>query len=200
MPLLIENPEKDITLAVESAHRNVKRLMAEMPGELEGADERLPRTIANSGLDTLGQLQELHTLSVGLFEAMRPFTACKQQCSFCCHYAVSVYPIEAELIAKSLGLPRPSMPARGRNAHGRACTFFTKDGCCSIYEVRPMACRQHSMLTSTNYWCHPARSLDQRVPMPQLSGVKEAFDDIVSRDGRSQSQDLRDIRDYFEHG
>ena len=58
----------------------------------------------------------------------------------------------------------------------------------------PMVCRQHAMLTETKYWCLAACAHEVKLPLMRLTGIDEAFVEIVKRDGRSQ---IRDFRDYF---
>jgi uncharacterized protein len=82
--------------------------------------------------------------------------ACAPGCFFCCYLPVDVLAPEAFLIAAHL--KRTRSPAElaalvyRLGAHGphdfgmRPCIFLTQ-GCCSIYEVRPMVCRGYNSLS-----------------------------------------------------
>jgi hypothetical protein len=80
---------------------------------------------------------------------------CRKGCDFCCHVNVTVTVLEAVRIAAALAAGR--QPQRqseilataerlaGRDAEGRqalraACPLLV-DGACSVYEIRPLACR-----------------------------------------------------------
>ena len=198
MARFIENPEKDADLAVRNAQRNARRLEASVPKQIQEDEALLPSLIPNSGTTPMEQLRELHRLSIAPYAAMQPFTACRHGCSLCCHYAVMVYPIEAELIAQAIGQPPAAMPQARSDGHGKRCPFLTEEGRCGIYAVRPMACRRHTMVTNSNYWCHPVRSHERSFPLARLTGVDMAFQGVVAHDGRARPQDLRDIRDHFK--
>lgn len=83
-----------------------------------------------------------------------PVSACKKGCSHCCYQAVTIFDWEADRIAKFskrkrtefAGLRDKSvLGARDKSIElytGKVCLFLA-DGRCSIYEVRPIACRLH---------------------------------------------------------
>lgn len=89
---------------------------------------------------------------------IEPHTACKEGCHYCCHMAVTITGYEAAIIGKAIGRqPTPvnfnveDIVERGvsdvqeelRDKYmGRDCPFL-KDSKCSIYEVRPLACRAY---------------------------------------------------------
>ncbi|MBB5357104.1 hypothetical protein HDE76_000286 [Rhodanobacter sp. ANJX3] len=193
----IDNPEINPTWAVVHAHENARRLEAGVSPSIQADEKVMPETIAATAGTPIEQLQILHQRIAPIYKAIGPFTACRRACSSCCYYKVDVYPLEAELIAQSLDLPLPSLPASHQPGHGRRCPFLTKKATCGIYAVRPMVCRQHVMLTETNYWCLAARAHQVKLPLMRLTGIDEAFVEIVKRDGRSQPSQIRDLRDYF---
>ena len=191
----INNPEIDPEWATSVAERNAQRLEAGVPPSIMAQEQALPTTIKSSnGLPAAERLRQLHADAAPIFDAVTPFTACRRQCSWCCHYAVAVYPLEADVIAAATHLTPKHPPSGGADYHGTPCPFLTEQGACGIYEVRPMACRQHVMLTESNYWCRPDRSHQVPVPLMKLTGVGDAFVQIIKSDGRSQTAD---IREYF---
>lgn len=85
---------------------------------------------------------------------------CKEGCNYCCHYHIYVTPAEVFAIAEEIS-KRPEVERKrvqdsirkyveqvrgwGRDKHiytNIACTFL-HDGKCSIYSIRPLACRRH---------------------------------------------------------
>lgn len=93
-----------------------------------------------------------------------PKPACARGCSHCCHQRVEVTAPEAFWIARWLAGASPTRLQsieRAAERHARltarehflqqvACPFLDADGGCSIYEVRPIACRRaHSLDVAT---------------------------------------------------
>ncbi|WP_234461062.1 YkgJ family cysteine cluster protein [Burkholderia pseudomallei] len=77
--------------------------------------------------------------------------ACKRGCSHCCHVAVAVTVPEAEAIGKRIGRIPRKVPLRMdakigvESGYHNPCTFL-RNGECSIYANRPLACRiQYSL-------------------------------------------------------
>jgi Fe-S-cluster containining protein len=86
--------------------------------------------------------------------------ACKKDCNYCCHYHIYSTPLEIFTIAEEIAKrPTPERDAIVQSVHvyvdqvkelGRdkhillniACSFLVK-GNCSIYPIRPLACRRH---------------------------------------------------------
>lgn len=87
--------------------------------------------------------------------------ACRRGCNYCCHYHVYVSAPEAFALAAHVrGLPAIEREAvldrlrrnaaqaaeLGLDAHIQtniACAFLDAQGDCSVYELRPLACRRH---------------------------------------------------------
>lgn len=82
---------------------------------------------------------------------------CKRGCAACCKVHVSITPSEAQLIVKWCEVNNVAIDVdkvRRQAMHGfatwglqspgeRRCVFLTKDNSCSVYDVRPMACRKY---------------------------------------------------------
>lgn len=132
-----------------------------------------------------------------------PLTPCKSGCSHCCHMAVGITELEAEKITNYVGIaaikqaftddPREMLQrheAMLKNYTAVPCTFF-KEEKCSIYEVRPFACRIHHSLDETNVRCdlyqHPMLS----TPSLNCEEMDKAYANIFLHDAWG------DIRDYF---
>jgi Fe-S-cluster containining protein len=102
-----------------------------------------------------------------LARAPQGAVACRAGCDHCCHVVVGVTPPEAltifehvkrtfsseaferlrQRVAEFLELTR-ALSSSARFAPEYPCVFL-EDGCCSIYEVRPLACRGMNSLDAT---------------------------------------------------
>jgi Fe-S-cluster containining protein len=82
-------------------------------------------------------------------------TACARGCAFCCHLLVNVTPSEAAVLAARVPDDRREVVlanasrARGLSpgAYRRArirCAFLDDNDECTVYDVRPLACRAHT--------------------------------------------------------
>lgn len=81
--------------------------------------------------------------------------SCKKGCAFCCHIRVSATPLEADAIVKyckANNIPINTDRLKEQEKLGteeymfsphKKCVFLTDDNLCSIYPVRPMACRTY---------------------------------------------------------
>lgn len=142
--------------------------------------------------------------------------ACKKGCSYCCHYRVSITAVEAFAIAEHVAsLPsdesskfnrRIAENARriagmSRIEHLRTnipCAFL-EDGACSIYPMRPIACRgYHSLDVEV---CR--RSFEE----PTLSDVSDVDPERQAVDSayrialaRAQKNLGKDTLEYEMHG
>lgn len=126
--------------------------------------------------------------------AILPYSACKSGCSYCCNIAVTLTTTEAELIGKYIGR-KPTIPshrvdiiANQRKYSGVPCPFLKK-GKCSVYEVRPLACRIHFNLADTPELCNTATPAD--IPMLNNEKIDEAHFAAFRNDVWA------DIRDFF---
>lgn len=188
----VEHPEADPLVAQLNAQANFGRLVAEVPQQIQERESRVAAQIGQLPGSAIKKLRALHKELSIILEAVEPFVACKAGCTSCCHYEVKIYPVEADLIEKRTGhKPLPALLPDG-DFHGKPCPFL-REGRCGIYDSRPMACRMHFALTSTNYWCDPKRANSVELPLVTLSQVQAAFEGIVRKDGRYQLADVRQV-------
>jgi Fe-S-cluster containining protein len=128
--------------------------------------------------------------------------ACKRGCSHCCHIAVAMTPAEAEVIGKRIGR-EPERDVNLRDnlddfdfGYHNPCTFL-KEGECSIYADRPLACRVQYSLEGDAVPCelHPPES--RYVNYLNTTKFDYALLQIV---GIEKREALADIREFFPKG
>src|ERR1700688_632020 len=103
----------------------------------------------------------LHLLTDTLGKAMDGISPCRSGCSHCCKMALNITPLEAEAISKATGRPLAPVSEEQfktldedaiRRLEGSPCPFLVDDRC-SVYEVRPFACRVHYSMDRDNLLC-----------------------------------------------
>lgn len=127
-----------------------------------------------------------------------PHTACRKGCSHCCHIAALISEVEAQRIGEAIrrkpakaGAFPPDVPALQDKYFGVPCTFL-KGGRCSIYEVRPLACRLHFSMADDSFFCSTAIApQNSLVPALNLHGVDLALFRVTFGSKHA------DIRDFF---
>lgn len=126
--------------------------------------------------------------------AILPYSACKNGCSYCCNIAVTLTTTEAELIGKHVGR-KPTIPAHRvdimanqKKYSGAPCPFL-KQGRCSVYEVRPLACRIHFNMANSGELC----DTNIRADIPMLNN--ELIDEAHFKAFRTEV--WADMRDFF---
>lgn len=140
-----------------------------LPHEMVSAIEGLGRAHMGFVSDAYGRLGEgaarskiipIYARIDALAGASSTTVSCHHGCNFCCHYHVYVTPLEVFAIAEEVQTwPAARQEALltalqsyvgrikglGRMRHislNIACTFL-QDGGCTIYAMRPLACRRH---------------------------------------------------------
>lgn len=142
-----------------SAEDNLARLP---PQALTHLNDRLKQAQRDGKRVPLGQRYiRLREIADEVGARIAPVTPCAKGCSHCCYMAADVTRHEAQIIARFTGRKIAKQeeevldtPAAVREAIERtrarwtrvACTFLAPDGSCSVYEVRPLACRLHHSL------------------------------------------------------
>lgn len=104
--------------------------------------------------------------------------SCKKGCSFCCNIPVTATPIEAKVIAEyckrnNIKIPRAYLeeqlkvsPEELPLSPVRKCTFL-KDNECSIYDARPIACRNHFVVSDPKH-CDTQEHWRDEIAMPSF--------------------------------
>ena len=182
--------EADPLTARTNAQRNFERLQLGLSPAILEREDALAKELAALPGRPSKRLRALYAAMAEISAAVEPFAACRAGCSSCCHYNVSVFPLEARYIEEWSGHKRLPTPVPGSDFHGTPCAFL-KDGQYSIYEFRPMACRKHFAITQTAYWCAPERCNDEEFPLVNFTSAYEAFEAIIASDRRGEPLDIR---------
>jgi uncharacterized protein len=152
--------------------------------------------------------QRILDIAERLSRTITPHTACARGCSECCHMATNLSAYEAKLIGRFVGRePRrlrregKVVPALGEELRARytgAPCPFLKAGRCSVYPVRPLACRVHHTMRDDETECRleldEAGRVINRTPALNLSPVGMASAAIFA------GGDFGDIREFFPPG
>jgi Fe-S-cluster containining protein len=139
--------------------------------------------------------------------ALAPHTACKTGCGHCCNIAVEITRREAEAIGAVAHISPMVLPGADRETSDRLhqgialyrdvpCPFLL-DQQCSVYEVRPSACRAHHSLNEDNEQCKMSTPSEaSSVPSFNLKAPLYALAYLAVNAGES----VGDIREYFPKG
>lgn len=135
-------------------------------------------------------------------KAIVPHTPCQNGCSHCCYMNVAITEFEANLIADYARRPIINFPDpkiymetfREDEFATVPCTFLI-EGKCSIYPVRPLACRLHHNLAQDESNCIIKPMLENMEPTPSLNlnEISFWFVNLALRNNEA----IGDIRHFF---
>jgi Putative zinc- or iron-chelating domain len=148
-----------------------------------------------------------------------PHAACRKGCTHCCHTSVLIPAQEAALIGKRIGVkPAKVTGITGRHdikaGYDNPCPFL-KDGACSIYASRPLACRQQYNMDADALLCEliggPSNvpyldMIDYQTALAMITAHHREGTERDPRTGRmvpvtiTTSPDVGDIREFFPKG
>lgn len=146
-------------------------------------------------------LIRLHEIRDELTPLIASVAACKEGCNACCHMAVSMTSIDAERIADHIGVPAAKVQTNPDNRenvskyHSVPCPFLKKKRC-TIYEVRPSACRTHFNVSKFPEVCDLVNFPNRDVPSVDLRPLWTA-EGLVSL---KMGAEIADIREFFPEG
>lgn len=124
-----------------------------------------------------------------------PLAPCRKGCSHCCHQAVTITEAEARKLAEVSGrniaaLPRDIVPSTDAELAGVPCPFLV-DGACSVYAVRPLACRLLINLDRDALLCQIVPGQPAQVPYLDTRQFAQLAAVLL------QGQNLADVRQFF---
>jgi len=189
-------------IVIERATANAAAIQERIGPERQAVIAAYMDHIVKSTDPTWIRLRALNRLADEHMAFTQGNVACRRGCSHCCHCAVAVAKPEAEMIGMAIKRPPKKvsgvvkMDASG-NFEGfdwgyhNPCSFL-KNGECSIYEHRPLACRVHYNLDNDDLLCQLNPPLGQPVPWLDATAYKKAYMHICGPKPK-----LADIREYF---
>jgi Fe-S-cluster containining protein len=144
---------------------------------------RVNAMLNNPHMSVAAKIRMLWAVVDEIGALVAPRAACRKGCSHCCHISVLMPMQEAELIGKRIGVkPVKITGITGRDdiksGYDNPCPFL-KNGACSIYDSRPLACRQHFNMDSDALLCELAGA-PSKVPYINLMDYQTALAMITS--------------------
>lgn len=183
-------------LAEEAADRNFQAIAAEAPWMQDLLKLLDPIVALNAS--NRSRYRKLIALADRVNETVARHSACSRGCSACCHIAVNLSAIEADLIGEAIGVKPQRVQGHSDpqgiqdEYFGKPCSFLKGDEC-SIYEHRPLECRLHASIGHSPFFCStdvpPSESV---VPTVSVSPFHAAYAmRLIDR------RLLADIREFF---
>jgi Fe-S-cluster containining protein len=151
----------------------------------------------------------LHRAATSWAKPLEAVSACRKGCAHCCNIPVTISSIEAELIGRHVGT-KPAKPARvvrlqdyedlseavpalqdtSTRSEPSPCPFLD-NSVCSIYEIRPMACRLLVNLDDDDLLCRHVPGHVIPVPYANSQALKGVY--LLAQPTAA----LADVRDFF---
>jgi hypothetical protein len=182
--------------AKAAAERNLARVNAD-PGreDYRRRQEALRLRMSKPGQTTPARLALLLEMGQNFNDRMKPYSACRAGCSFCCHAAVPISRSEAELLAQVSGrrLHRPRVLREARYQIEPAPCPFLAAGRCTVYAARPMTCRTLLNMDDIPLQCEIVPGSPAQVPYVNPTQFYALYG-VVTR-----QQPHADIRDWFRN-
>jgi Fe-S-cluster containining protein len=182
--------------------------------------KRINMIASNPAITTGAKIRALWECVDEIGRIAGPRSACRRGCSHCCHTPVLLPEQEAELIGRKIGVkPRRlegiTQPHEIGAGYDNPCPFL-KDNACSIYEWRPLACRQLFNMDRDALLCELIGDEASKVPYLNMGDYQLALAqmtisrrEIVGRDARTGlprpgvemiAPAVGDIREFFPEG
>lgn len=181
---------------IEKAQKRRSAFLSALPESMVQKEDQLPRTLSLFNASTHSKLNHIYRLVDELSEIRAPYVACRKGCSVCCYMNITLTSVEAERLGMTVGRQPVEIKKTIRHPltkfQGQACPFIDKEGGCSIYANRPLACRKHVSFFEDDAACHALNEIE--VPMLSFSGLDAALIEVSTPKGQLV---LADIRDFF---
>jgi Fe-S-cluster containining protein len=178
------------------AKQRADEFVKSVPKEIFAQEAALPEKLRNLNASKSVKLRKVYQLADEFSRLMAPYIACTNGCSHCCHHGVEISSLEATSISNFSGrAARPIQKTIMRKDdpyRGSPCPFLVQDSC-SVYEVRPLVCRNHVSYDATNTACLPTH-IDEDRPMLRFGGLLNAWIEVSSKQDNFV---VADIRDFF---
>jgi uncharacterized protein len=187
---------RDSDTAMLVSEQRLASFVESLPKDVIKQEDALPTQLAVLNASPRVKLQRIYRLLDKVGAAADGHVTCTKGCSDCCKMNVTISALEARQIGEHTGRDVAALKVSKKHDDaeflGVSCPFLASDEC-SIYEYRPMACRQHYNFDATPFWCHPSRALTVTVKRLSLSGVDKAYLHVAI----AANAVMADIRDFF---
>src|SRR6266702_6011061 len=128
------------------AYRRRDAYVSSLDTSLKEQEDRIAETMRSTNASAISKIRKIYALVDELGAAAKDCAACKNGCAACCHMNVMISALEAKHIEAATGKPRMALSESRTHDlaefSGQPCPFL-KGSSCSIYDVRPFACRKH---------------------------------------------------------
>ncbi|MBL6750406.1 MAG: YkgJ family cysteine cluster protein [Nevskia sp.] len=204
----LDERRRSVAANSEAIYRAVREAAAAgARGGIEAGLLRELEQITAGNASLRSKLRRLQGLMSRTRAVAAPHVPCRKGCSACCHLQVEISQVEAEMIGEATGRRpqtlQPGFQATPKEQLGRSDTPcpFLLDNACSIYEIRPLVCRNHMIADVDNLLCGfdnlaLAMAQDERaVPLPLFDAgpVFRAYRSL----NLARKQAWADIRQFF---
>lgn len=180
-----------------SPEERAAKIAAKNDGEMDAiVNRRIPAVLSAGGLSKPRKYFRLLEIADRAAELVGPETPCRRGCSACCHMAVGMGSIEAQRIALKTGrqpqVPPPYVDTRVNVSRytGVPCPFL-KENICTIYDVRPLACRIHHSLMDDAEPCNTKTN-----PGAKVASLNHQHFDVAAA-LLMADEPFGDIREFF---
>ena len=193
----------------ELVEMSIQRAVDNLNHEVETIDNLLRKahSLTQSTAPAVTRIHQLYVIRDSIAEKVATVSACHVGCSHCCKMAVGISGRDAAAISKHTGIKAHPVPIIDLRASAQAmidkymgtvCPFLKKNKC-SIYEVRPSACRSHFNLSAYPELCNVIDYPGNDVPNLDWRPVWNTEAALgVQADGADCS--FGDIREFFPYG
>jgi len=158
--------EHKISTSIDSATYRRSQFIHAIPPALSAKEDNAQDQLASENSSSRSKLRKIYNLMTEIVQVAEPYVACQKGCSSCCKMNVTLSEVEAKYIEAEKGIKAERLSGSRRHDQnqfiGIPCPFLKED-VCSIYDVRPFACRKHLSFDTSPYWCEPERSQEVEI-------------------------------------
>ena len=200
LPVIMEIMKQIIKTVVadtEAAKLRCSEFIVSIPKEVIQKEGAIKKKLSSENASSRSKLRKIYNLVTELMNSSGSYTACKKGCSSCCKMNVMISQEEARYIEKNTGIKFTKLASSIIHNQDKFISVpcpFLKIDTCSIYDSRPLACRQHVSFDSTSYWCDPERLAEVEFSLVKFSGAEDALMEVSKI---TSGGVLADIRDFF---